>query len=180
MAAFTALAPPIPFAYWNRPIAPSGAGPALKQLLASFTGGTPLNVSTDNRGFYFMPQVNMTVYKLGRIKNASNSQHHTVALYIESGCSLLGSVDVDLSTGSVGDHIFNTLVTPISLTAATRYYLVSSETSGGDNWLYDAVPTFVNPSEVSGTGSAQIIGGSCAVVDGGDMHGPVDMQYTTP
>jgi len=85
-------------------------------------------------GCRFVPRRALTVTHLARWKFSGNSQTHTVKLVRASDLVVLGSVTVNLSSGSAGTMIATALGTPVALAAGTTYFLVSTETSGGDFW----------------------------------------------
>jgi hypothetical protein len=42
-----------------------------------------------------------------------------------------------MTGGSAGQFVYGTLSSAVTLSANTRYYLVSQEISGGDQWAHD-------------------------------------------
>ncbi|MFA7345158.1 MAG: DUF4082 domain-containing protein, partial [Terrimicrobiaceae bacterium] len=77
----------------------------------------------------------ITVNQLGRWVVSGNSGTHAVRLARVSDGAVLGSVSIATSGAPVGFK-YATLATPVTLAANTAYYVMSQETSGGDQW-YD-------------------------------------------
>lgn len=90
----------------------------------------------------------LTIDTLGRICLTGNSAAHTLALYTVSGGTAVtgGSVSIPMASCSVGDFKYVALATPVTLSAGTGYYLVSSETNGGDTWKNETTITSYNTS----------------------------------
>jgi uncharacterized repeat protein (TIGR01451 family) len=80
----------------------------------------------------------LSVSALGRIFITGNSGTHTVKLVQASNGADVpgGSVSVSMTGGVAGQFKYVALGSPVTLQANTAYYLVSQETSGGDQW-YD-------------------------------------------
>jgi hypothetical protein len=82
----------------------------------------------------------LTITSLGRIYVTGNTGTHTVKFVTASNGTDVagGSVSINMSTGTPSNGFkYVTLAAPITLAANTAYYLVSQETSGGDQW-YDS------------------------------------------
>jgi uncharacterized repeat protein (TIGR01451 family) len=81
----------------------------------------------------------LSVSALGRIFVTGNSGTHTVKLVQASNGADVpgGSVSVSMVGGVSGQFKYVALGSPVTLQANTAYYLVSQETSGGDQW-YDS------------------------------------------
>lgn len=153
-----------------------GSGLVLKHLVASFSGGSLINSTTDQRGVFFSPNSTITAYQLGRYVNTGNNQVHSISIYDDSS-TFYGSVSVNLSGGTVGTYVYGTLSSPITMIGGTRYYVVSSEINGLDNWLLNATLTINADFNGASYGSAGVFGGSVAIEDSGLIYGPVDMLY---
>ena len=119
------------------------------------------------------------VTQLGRYFLAGNTGSHLLKLANAStGADVPGSsVTVSMAGGQPGAFVYAALPSTITLDANVSYYLVSSETAGGDTW-YDMDSTVrtnsfaVDASTVySYTGSTYIVNGSS-----GHMYGPVDFR----
>jgi hypothetical protein len=101
-------------------------------LRSDFSGGV---------GFAFYATANATITHLARWKVAGNTQTHTLRIRNAAGTDL-GNVSANMNT-AVGDaqwH-FYALASPVSITAGTRYWILSDETSGGDQWRDNISPT---------------------------------------
>jgi Domain of unknown function (DUF4082) len=137
------------------------------------TLGSQRDGYTGTVGFKFTTTYAITVTALGRWVVSGNSGTHTVALY-NSSCSSLGSVSVATSGATAGQFKYVNLGTPVALVTGT-YYVMSSETNGGDQW-YDDNTTVTTSAVGSVTGS---VDGTCTVdVNGPHSYVPVDFQYT--
>ncbi len=121
----------------------------------------------------------LAVSALGRFVVAGNTGSHTVKIADSTGADVAGtSVTIATAGKAAGSFAYGTLAAPVTLNAGGVYYIVSAETSGGDQW-YDS-NTFVTT-----TSSAQVMSGvfgapSPYVVAGtaGYTYGPLDFQYT--
>ncbi len=82
--------------------------------------------------------INITIRSLGRWKVSGNSQTHTLKVYSGDGRALIGTIPVDLSSGSAA--AFKYSLTNIVLFADTGYYLLSTESNGGDSWYLNPAP----------------------------------------
>jgi hypothetical protein len=94
----------------------------------------------------------LTCTQLGRMFFTGNSGTHTVKLVLVSNSTDVsgGSVSIAMTGGT--DHVFKyvALASPVTLSASTAYYLVSLESSGGDQWN-DAEPvTSTSAATVNG------------------------------
>ncbi|MFC3804188.1 hypothetical protein [Cohnella sp. GCM10012308] len=109
-------------------------------MLTGKTLGTLQNSFTGEAGFNFTtPGTARTVTALGRFWAGGNGGSHTVSLYKESDKSLVASCTINLATGRADGLGFKycNLSAPVTLSANTSYNLVSSETSGGDQYYHD-------------------------------------------
>ena len=112
--------------------------PAGTPLVTSFTLGGPGNNFTGFVGMQFTVGASpLNVTALGRLDIAGNTKTHTVKLVrvSDGGDVPGGSATLSFPTGTVGQFAYATLVSPVTLQANTGYYLISEETSGGDQWL---------------------------------------------
>lgn len=89
----------------------------------------------------------ITVTSLGRYFMEGNNQVHTLRIMDEDH-TVLGSVDVDMATGTTDTlgFICADLESPVTLKAGAYYYFFSSEIEGGDRWYGDTTLTELNPS----------------------------------
>src|SRR6185295_9720690 len=78
----------------------------------------------------------IVVSALGRIFIAGNSGTHTVKLVnATNGTDVSGgAVSIVMAGGTAGQFTYVSLANSITLPANTAYYLVSSESPGGDRW----------------------------------------------
>ena len=86
----------------------------------------------------------MTVHSLGRVFVTGNGGTHTVKLVSAStGADVPGTaVTISMAGGTPGQFTYTNLTSPVALTPNASYYLVSQETSGGDQWYdYGTVAT---------------------------------------
>ena len=121
---------------------------------------------------------NLTVTDLGRMMVSGNAQTHTVELVDASTNQILGSVSLSMSGGVAGQFKYASLSNPVTLLAGHRYYLVSKETSGGDQWYNE-------PTAVRTTSAASVTGGVWSISPGswfpdslpGQEYVGVDLQY---
>ncbi|WP_391570913.1 hypothetical protein [Cohnella sp.] len=109
-------------------------------LVTGQTLGALRNDFTGEAGFNFtIGGTARTVTSLGRFYVSGNNKSHTVSLYKESDKSLVASCTVNMAIGTadVSGFKYCTLPASITLAANTSYNLVSSETSGGDQYYHD-------------------------------------------
>jgi uncharacterized repeat protein (TIGR01451 family) len=111
----------------------------------AFLTGYALNgpsLRTDFGGFvgmrFTVGSSALTVSALGRLFITGNSGTHTLKLVQASAGTDVpgGSVSISMVGGVSGQFKYVSLGSPVTLQANTAYYLVSQETSGGDQW-YD-------------------------------------------
>jgi hypothetical protein len=97
---------------------------------ADFTGYVGMQFTTGNKP--------VRVTELGRWVASGNSQYHTLGLINASSYAWVpgGAVTLDLAGKTAGAFAYASLAAPVTLAANTSYFLVSSETYGGDVW-YD-------------------------------------------
>ncbi len=76
-----------------------------------------------------------TISELGRWKLPGNFGTHTVKIVQENNTNLPGATgSVNLTGASDGTWVYSALPAPVTLETNKAYYLVSSETAGGDRW----------------------------------------------
>jgi hypothetical protein len=127
----------------------------------------------------------VTVTSLGRIYVTGNTGTHTVKIVTaSSGADLAGaSVSINMSTGSPSNGFkYAALAAPITLAANTAYYLVSQETSGGDQWYdFNTVLTTTTKATVNNAVSRPS-NSWVAAGTANNSYVPVDFKYasTTP
>jgi hypothetical protein len=154
------------------------AGPSYAtNLVLSASSTTPGNWYTGYVGLGFTTgSAAPTISQLGRYVFPGSTQTHTLALVQSSNNSVVASGTLSTSGLATG-FAYVPLATPVTLSPNTTYYLVSSETAGGDYFLYNC-PITVSDLVASVVGSA--FGSSQTSVgfsgdDGNVSYGPVDM-----
>jgi hypothetical protein len=127
-------------------------------------GGSPLNVTA-----------------LGRYVISGNGGTHTLKLVSASNGADVpnSSVSVSLSGATAGQFKYAALGSPITLSANTSYYVVSQESSGGDQWADDT--TSVTTSGVASCDGAILNPGSWTFRPPADTtFVPVNFMYGAP
>jgi hypothetical protein len=120
----------------------------------------------------------LVVTALGRQLAPGNQQPHELALVRASDGAVLARAEAKLAGGMTGKFKYVTLDSPVTLAAATQYYVVSSEQAGGDEWRDDAatIPTLGSIVTLNGSVSGAALD-TLAAGTGGRAFGPVDFQY---
>jgi hypothetical protein len=121
----------------------------------------------------------ITVESLGRICVAGNSKRHTVRFVSgKTGKDVSGgSVTLSMSGCQAGQFVYANLKSPITLAAGSSYYLVSSETSGGDQW-YDAGTLTSTPVAAVENAAYSSTGEDWIPEDSANWsYGPLNFQY---
>ena len=121
----------------------------------------------------------ITVSGLGRIAVKGNTQTHTVKLVdAATGADIPGgSVFVLPGAATPGTFTYAALSTPVTLSASKTYYVLTQETSGGDQW-YDDDTTVQTSADATGTGPIYGTGSWASAGSTGHSYGPVDVKYT--
>jgi len=122
------------------------------------------------------------VGELGRWIVTGNTATHVVKLIQANGTDVAGGSTVITTAGAPAAQFkYAPLATPVMLSANTTYYLMSQETSGGDQWHDHNTP--VSPAAgVSFTGSAWAVNGSTTMnigQVGSYSYMPVDLKFRT-
>ncbi len=122
----------------------------------------------------------LTITALGRYAVPGNSGTHTVkVVQAASGVDVPGgSASVNLAGAIAGGFVYSTLLSPITLSANTEYYVVSQEVFGGDQW-YD-YNTIVQTTNAGTVISAVYDNGPFSYIapgSAGQTYGPVDFRY---
>ncbi|HLG95342.1 MAG TPA: immunoglobulin domain-containing protein [Bryobacteraceae bacterium] len=157
------------------PISSVSGGP----LVTSMVFGTLRNNYSGWVGFGFkVGSTPMTVSGLGRIAVAGNTQTHTVKLVDGStGADLPGgSVFVMPGSATPGTFAYAALGSPIVLSAAKTYYVLSQETSGGDQW-YENTTTLQTTADAADAGPIYGTGSWTSGGPAGHAYVPVDVKY---
>ena len=157
------------------------AVPAIVSLVASQTLGTPRNDFGGYAGMGFTVGANdIAVKKLGRFVIAGNSGMHV--LKIVDGATKAdvqgASVTINLNGRPPGAFDYVALSGPVILKSNNDYYLVSSESNGGDHF-HDSDTSLMTTAAaskhyaVNGDGAGNY---TTSPVEG-FAYGPVDLQY---
>jgi hypothetical protein len=147
------------------------------------TLGTLRNNLTGFAGMKFtLGSAPLTVTALGRIYVTGNSGTHTVKIVTAgTGADVAGaSASINMTTGTASNGFkYVALAAPITLTANTAFYLVSQETSGGDQW-YDS-NTVLTTTTVATVNNAISRPNNSWVAAGGANNSfvPVDFKYAS-
>jgi hypothetical protein len=152
------------------PAAPFITGQSLGTLRNNFTGCVGFKIT--------IGATDITVSELGRWKVAGNSGSHTIKITTADGTVIVSAV-VDMTAGSDATYVYASC-SPTVLSASGVYFVLSSETNGGDQW-YD-INTSVTPTlaatvndgafQTNCTGSPNATGGS------NKSYVPVNFKYS--
>lgn len=124
----------------------------------------------------------ITIHELGRWVISGNSATHTVKLVDATTSVDLPGGSVAIATaGAAAGFKYVALANPVTLAANTSYYLISQETSGGDQW-YDGNSTLtyatsvatINQTVYSGNTPPYTLGGSA-----NNCYVPVAFKYSS-
>jgi hypothetical protein len=118
----------------------------------------------------------VTVYALGRLMVAGNNGVHDVRVVDASNNSLVAAVGINMSGGTPNSFVYNTLLTPVTLTASADYYVVSLESLGGDQW-HDDGTTLATSGVASVTDSVNGSGVNFTTHSPNTTYGPLDFLY---
>lgn len=117
------------------------------------------------------------VTELGRLFWNGNSQTHYLAVVdAETGKDVLNTGVTVPATGTHGQYTWAALANPVKLTAGKTYYIVSSETNGGDQWL-EGGSVFTGTADVTLVGSAYWLGDHYDMAAGTYFNG-TSLKYT--
>src|SRR5262249_5101415 len=120
----------------------------------------------------------LRVTALARMCIAGNNRTHTVKL-VSANTKLDvpgGSTSINMTGCVPGQSVYAGLPSPLTLTPLANYYLVSEESSGGDQWL-DLGPVALGPGAAS-VGAVYFNGVNWIVSGpGGTSYVPPSMQF---
>lgn len=123
----------------------------------------------------------ITVTHLGRWVISGNSQTHDVVLYDGTtvATDAIGTVTVDTAGQPADAFVYEPLGSPITLTALGTYYLLSIESSGGDQW-YNRDGTFpTTTADATLVGASYSFGGTIILdIANGSSYGFPGFLYT--
>lgn len=145
-------------------------GQSLGPVRNDFSGGV---------GFQFVVGgADVVVSSLGRWVISGNSGTHVLRIRNSSGTDL-GNVTVNTSGATTAAFLYGTLATPITLTAASTYYMLSDESNNGDNWNNEAT-VLTHTTAASITKGAYYNGGLNVAGGEDSTFGAVSFKYTSP
>lgn len=134
-----------------------GGGGSLKSSFSTYPTAINLRNNIDiSAGFIFQVVSNVTVYQLGRLFAAGNTQDHLVNLWISTNQVTPIASGTVLNSSSVDGNNFQWVsITPTALITSNTYALVVNEFNGGDQWkdLYSS-GSFINTTYISNVQSA--------------------------
>ncbi len=119
--------------------------PAGTEFITSVTLSTLRSDFGGCVGFVFTVGASpITVSELGRWVVSGNSQSHDLYL-VNSAGAVLGTVNVNMAGATPGTFKYGTLSSPVVLSSATQYGIMSKEENGLDQW-YDISPVTNDPA----------------------------------
>jgi hypothetical protein len=124
----------------------------------------------------------ITVSGLGRMFAPGDTGSHTVEIVTAANSQAVtgGSVTISMTGGTAGSFVYANLPSTVTLNANTTYYILSQETSGGDQW-YDINTTVTTSAVASEIGAVWSQNGTTynPIGSAGQAYVPVDFLYTT-
>ncbi|HEX3623631.1 MAG TPA: right-handed parallel beta-helix repeat-containing protein [Acidimicrobiales bacterium] len=167
-------------------LAPAVAKPAAFAATSSptafVTAFTPTTVRNDFTGAvgmrFTVGTADISAVTLGRAVLSGNAATHTVSLLDATG-TVLGTAPVATAGVAADTFAYGSLPSPVVLRAGASYFVLSSESAGGDTWYdYGTVPVTTAAGQVSA--AAYAAGAGVPVVGAGatQAYGPVNLQYT--
>jgi hypothetical protein len=148
-------------------------------LAASFTTGTSANSTTSTTLGTALNVIasSATVSSLGRMCLSGNSHTHTLQL-LSASLQVLASGTVNMAGCTPGQFV-NVTLSPAVTISGGQYYLMSSETNGGDSWYNQSSTITPSNSEIAVTGATYNYQGSYkSAAGGGTSYGPLTMAYS--
>lgn len=147
-------------------------------LISAFSLSSSINNYGEGLGCHIVVgAADVVATDLGRYIQAGNTQVHTIQIRASDGVTVLASATLDASAKTPGAFGY-TAITPITLTAGSSYFIICSETNGGDNW-YNWSPGGVTiNSAFSAITEAYETGGTAVnALDSGTAYGPVNLIF---
>jgi hypothetical protein len=150
----------------------------LLSLLTLLTAATAFGQTTWMGMRFTVGGIPLNVNALGRMVAPGNSRTHQLKLVNAlTGKDVPGStVSVSLAGATSGQFKYASLPRTVTLPANTAYYLVSSETQGGDSWY--ASNTSVITTSVATCFGGVFWNGSSWTVEGGTNNSFVPVSFT--
>jgi len=148
--------------------------------ISSQTLGTLRNNFSGWVGFEFTTgPAALSVSQLGRWVVSGNTGTHTLKLVdAATGTDVPGgSVSVNTSGATTGQYLYGNLSSPVLLQPSHSYYLMSQETSGGDQW-YDDNTTLTSTSDLTVNNSEWYDTAYHTNAGGAHSYGPVNFNYS--
>jgi YVTN family beta-propeller protein len=159
------------------------SAPASTNYVTSTSPGTLRNNFSGWVGMAFtVGNSPVTVSGLGRMFAPGDAGNHTVEIVTASNSQEVagGSVVISMAGGTTGSFVYANLPSTVTLNANTTYYILSQETSGGDQW-YDINTTVTTSAVASEIGAVWSQNGTTynPIGSAGQAYVPVDFLYTT-
>ena len=152
--------------------------PAAGVLANTFTNGSSTNSTTSiSLGTSISVVASAaTISSLGRMCVSGNSHSHTLQL-LTSSLTVVASATVNMS-GCTPNQFVNATLTPPVTVSGGQYYLMSSETNGGDSWYNQSSTITPSTAAVSVNGAVYNYQGSYGSAGGaGTSYGPLTLSY---
>lgn len=114
---------------------PTGGGGSGTPAWTDSAGSSIQNNYSGWLGCSFTTTDSITINSVGRWIVSGNTGTHEVAIFDMSGTPVkLASANVNTTEHAAESYGYENLASPLALSAATQYKIVSAETSGGDQW----------------------------------------------
>lgn len=161
---------PLPFGNWRGDVVPDNT--------AFITGQTLGSLRNDYGGLVGIKITvgasDISVKELGRWVVSGNSASHTIYILNSSGTTVT-SVNLATSGATAGAFKYASL-TPVTLTAGGVYFILSGETSGGDQW-YNSNTTVTSTAVATVNNGAYTSSPGFVPALDGTAFGPVSFKY---
>jgi len=164
-----------PFSFWK------SSGVSLINSFATFPAVVSRSDGPWSVGFAFTLSSTITVYEVGRLYAAGNSQNHSIKIWISTDhVTPLASATILAASPSDGNNFkYAVLGTPLVLTPGNTYAIAVDEFSGGDTWKDNLDGTFSMQSVFSSISNAyENVNGVYPVnIAGTSMYSTPSMRY---
>jgi RHS repeat-associated protein len=145
-------------------------GKTLGALRADYSGHVGMKVTVGAQP--------LTLVSLGRIYVSGNSGTHTLKVVRVSDNAVVATAGLSMAGGTHGQFKYAPLAAPVTLAANTSYYVLSTETAGGDVWYDYSGTTLTTTGAASVNNGAYGDGVNWGPAGGaGNCYVPVDFQY---